>query len=98
MTIDVIIAEGPKRVIDDVVALDGFDLMEKTTSKSFDIDLRFKVRAVRKVSANHRPSFLNFFSARNSNIKWLLQGKTPSWPPFLQFFVNGGHSRTPVIA
>ena len=64
----------------------------------FDIELRFKVRAVRKASANHRPSFLDFFSARNSNIKWLLQGKTHSWPPFLQFFINEGHSRTSVTA
>ena len=69
MTIDDVIAEDPKRVIDDVVALDEFDLMKKTASKPFDIDLRFKVRAVRKASVNHRPSFLDFFSARKSNIK-----------------------------
>ena len=31
MTVDDVIAEGPKRVIDDAVALDGFGLREKTT-------------------------------------------------------------------
>ena len=98
MTTDDAIAGGPKHVVDDVVALDGFGLMEKTAPKPFDIGLRFKVRAVRKASANHRPSFLDFFSARKSNIKWLLHGKTRPWPPFLQFFTNGGHSRTPATA
>ena len=31
MTVDDVIAEGPKRVVDDVVALGEFDLKEKTT-------------------------------------------------------------------
>ena len=66
--------------------------------KGFDIGLRFKVRAVRKASANHRPSFLNFFSGRKSNISCPLHGKIPSWPPFLQLFTNGGHSSTPATA
>ena len=64
----------------------------------FDIELRFKVRAVRKASANHRPSFLDFFSGRKSNISCPLHGKIPSWPPFLQLFTNGGHSSTPATA
>ena len=69
MTDDDVIAEGPKRVVDVVVALDEFNLKKKTALESFDIELRFKARAVRKASVNHRPSFLNFLSARNSNIK-----------------------------
>ena len=64
----------------------------------FDIELRFKIRAIRKVSVNHRPSFLNFFSTRNSNIKWLLQNKISSWSLFLQFFVNEDYFRTSIIA
>ena len=31
MTVDDVIAEGPKRVVDDVVALDEFDFKENTT-------------------------------------------------------------------
>ena len=68
MTIEAIIVGGPKRVVDDVVALDEFDLIKKTASKSFDIELRFKIRAIRKTSVNHRPSFLNFFFDRKFNI------------------------------
>ena len=98
MTVDDVIVEDSKRVVDDVVALDEFDLKKKTAPKSFDIELRFKTRAVRKASVNHRSSFLDFLSARNSNIKWLLQGKTSSWPSFLQFFVNGDHFRISVTA
>ena len=98
MTIDVIIAEGPKRVVDNVVALGEFDLMEKTASKPFDIGLRFKVRAVRKASANHRPSFLDFFSGRKFNISCPPYIENHSWLSFLQFFTNGGHCRIPIIA
>ena len=75
MTIEAIIVGGPKRVVDDVVALDEFDLIKKTASKPFDIELRFKISTVRKASANHRPSFLNLFSDRKSNI---------SYPPYTE--------------
>ena len=34
MTVDDVIVEGSKRVVDDVVALDGFDPKEKTTHLS----------------------------------------------------------------
>ena len=59
MAIDDAIAEGLKCVINDVVALGGFGPKE-TAPKPFDINLRFKVRAARKASANHRPSFSTF--------------------------------------
>ena len=64
MTIDDAIAEDSKRVVDDVVALGGFGLMEKTASKPFDIDLRFKVRAVRKAFSQLQ-AFISGFLLRS---------------------------------